>query len=94
MMAGPRIDIPVENGTLTAERIDDRHVEYTRDHGDGVQHKVRMFVFTHKEIEELRSHLPAAYARCRESRLRETWLGRLRLRWERMIGFEARSLYE
>lgn len=81
-----KMDIPVPNGTLTAERVDGRHIEYTRDHGDGVQHKARMFVFTSEEIERLRACIPAAHARIRESRLRKTWHGRLRLWCERVSG--------
>lgn len=79
--------------SLFAERIEPQVIQYTKVMDDGAEHKVNMFCFTKEQIDELRSHLPAAYAKIREERMMESWFGRLKLRWESWTGFDAKSLY-
>jgi hypothetical protein len=66
-------DIPVDEGTLTAERVDERHIEFVRDHGDGVEHKVRMFTFSHEEIDRLQACSEIAHERIRKERRANVW---------------------
>lgn len=59
-------NIPVEGGTLTAERVDERHIEFTRDHGDEVEHKARLFVFPKDVLERLHVCGEIAHERIRK----------------------------
>lgn len=80
-------DIPVDVGSLTAERVDERHIEFTRDHGDGVEHKALFYVFPKDVLERLNACVEIAHERIRNERRAKVWWRR----WLRAIGIMKQS---